>query len=103
MLKKFTILVLLSLSVLSGCAMQPQYLGSGIIQNSVDPITATAEETAKVGKACGFNIFGIYAGGDMSIELAKYNGGIKKVSSVNTSVFSIFGLIAHRCTIVSGS
>jgi hypothetical protein len=95
--------VLVLVSIISGCAMQPQSLGYGIIQNSVDPITATSETSPKVGKACGYNIFGIYAGGDMSIELAKYNGGITKVSSVNSSVFSIFGLIAKRCTIVSGS
>lgn len=84
--------------------MQQQSLGFGVIQNSVDPITATAEaDVPKMGKACGYNVFGIYAGGDMSIELATHNGSISKVSSVNNSVFSFLGLVAKKCTIVTGS
>ena len=95
--------ILSSTLLLGGCAVQQQGLGFGIIQNSVDPIGATAEASPKFGEACGVNILGIYAGGDMSIEKAKYQGSITKVSTVNTSVFSFFGLFAKRCTIVTGN
>lgn len=103
-MKKFILLILFMSSLLAGCAVQQQSLGFGVIQNSVDPITATAEaDVPKMGKACGYNIFGLYAGGDMSIELAKNKGSITKVSSVNNSVFSFLGLVARKCTIVTGS
>ena len=95
--------ILSSTLLLGGCAIQPQGLGFGIIQNSVDPVTATSETAPKVGEACGVNILGIYAGGDMSIEKAKFQGSITKVSSVNTSVFSFLGIFAKRCTIVTGN
>ena len=67
------------------------------------PYTATSNPVGnKKGQACYSSIFGIPLGGlDVSIYKAAKNGGIKKISTVDTETF--FALIYNkRCTIVRG-
>ena len=87
---------------LGGCAMVPSELGFALIQSDKEAVTATEVPARKVGEACGFNLLGIIASGDISIEKAKRNGGIQRVAAVDKRVFSILGLYSNVCTIVTG-
>jgi len=102
-MKKALFIILLPLLFLGGCVAMPQGLGYGLIQDSTDPILATSDVAIKVGEACGTNVLGIYASGDMSIDTAKKNGGITKVSSVDAKITTYFGIWGKKCTIVRGS
>lgn len=65
---------------------------------------ATSEvSTGKKGTACAKNFASFISYGDMSIEAAKINGGITKVSTVSQSVESISFLYTKKCTIVTVS
>jgi hypothetical protein len=103
-MKKGLLFGLLALSMvgLSGCAIVPSQLGFALIQSDKEPITATEVAPRRMGKACGFNILGILATGDISIEKAKRNGNIQRVASVDKEVFSILGALSQVCTIVTG-
>ena len=87
---------------LSACAIVPSQLGFALIQSNKEPITATEVAPRRMGKACGFNIFGVIAAGDISIEKAKRNGGIQRVASVDKDVFSLLGAFSQVCVIVTG-
>ena len=56
----------------------------------------------KKGRACASSILGIIGSGDSSAAAAAKAGGIAKVSMVDYSSFSVLGLYAEHCTIVSG-
>lgn len=89
--------------LLTGCVTTD--VGSGCIFTSVkEGKSATSSTSArKTGIACAKNVFGAFAWGDASIDAAKKNGGIKKVSSVDRDVFTIFGsLYSKSCTVVKG-
>jgi hypothetical protein len=103
-MKKFIILAVTLLFV-KGCAYAPSTLGFGaLVDNSVTPITATAEiKGNKKSEACGNNILGLVVTGDLSIDTAKRNGNITKVATVDSSNFSILGLFTRKCTLVTGS
>jgi hypothetical protein len=58
--------------------------------------------TPKMGKACMRSILGLVASGDASIQAAKANGNIKKVSTIDYEVENILGVVGHYCTVVRG-
>jgi len=58
---------------------------------------------AKRGKACASSILGLIATGDASVTAAAKQGGINKVGFVDYSAFSVLGLYAEHCILVSGS
>lgn len=87
---------------LTGCAVVPSQVGNALVVSESEPITATEVIPNKQGKACGFNLLGIVALGDASIERAKYEGRIKRVATVDKSVFSLLGLYSRVCTTVTG-
>ena len=64
---------------------------------------AGAGSGTKSGEACAMSILGVVALGDASIDLAKSNGGVTQVASVDHKVFSILGIYANVCTVVHGS
>ncbi len=57
---------------------------------------------AKTGEACATSILGLVATGDASIAAAKAAGGIQQVSHVDHDIFSVLGVYAKVCTVVSG-
>ena len=64
---------------------------------------ATSHDTGtKEGKACASSVLGMVATGDASIQAAKNNGGITKVTHVDHSVKNIMGFVAEWCTIIRG-
>ncbi len=68
------------------------------------------ERGSKVGRACAWNFGSLIAKGDLRIETAMKNGGITKVSSVDSETqeflsvlsFVLAPLWARYCTVVTG-
>ena len=68
------------------------------------PVTATSSAgSSKVGTATSTTYLALWAEGDASIDAAKKNGGITTVSSVDTKVHSILGIITTYTTTVRGN
>lgn len=99
-MKKISILTLASIAaLLSGCASS---IPHGAFFTDVKlPCSATANATgSKVGKSYCKSYFGVVAVGDASIEAAKANGGITKVTSVDWKAKSILGFVGeYECTV----
>ena len=87
---------------LSGCALVPSQLGYAVVVAEKEPITATEVIPNKQGQACGFNLLGIVALGDASIDKAKFDGRIRRVATVDKSIFSILGMFSSVCITVTG-
>jgi hypothetical protein len=103
MLKTFvSALSLITLSiVLNGCGHAP-FIG-GLYSEEQFPVAATANPSGnRVGEACAFQILGLVATGDASIEAARRNGGISMISSVDQTLNSYLFVYAKSCTIVRG-
>lgn len=61
-------------------------------------------EKLATGESCSRSALWLFSWGDSSIESAKMNGSIKRISSVEYKQLAIFGFIYHRfCTKVIGS
>ena len=101
-MKKGLLLAAVMGIALCGCSMVPSSLGSAMIQVDKEAVTATNAPAKRMGQACGFNLLGIIAAGDLSVEKAKRNGGIQTVSSVDKRIQSFFGVYSHVCTVVTG-
>ncbi len=87
----------------SSCGIAPSQLGQSLISVTREPVFVTTNTSySKEGKACGQNVLGIFAMGDMSIEEAKKNGGITNVSSVEKTVNNRV-VFSDVCTIVKGN
>jgi len=109
-MKKIISLILLSLFVAS-CAQTSNGVNSGVIYTSWkdrDPISRVdnSVQANKSGKACVKSVLGIIATGDSSIDTAKKNGNIIKVSYVDRT-FEAFNfyipIFQEGCTVVYGN
>ncbi len=88
-------------AVLAGCATT-QPIGSLFTDVSL-PVGVTGEATgSKTGEATCASYLGLIATGECSIDVAKQNGGITKVSHVDWHAHNILGLIGHYKVIVNG-
>lgn len=90
MKKSVCVVMLASLGMLFGCA-SPMPMGALYTELKL-PITATAISGRKHGSAGCTSVLGLVATGDCSIETAKRNGGITKVSGVDWEAKNILGL-----------
>lgn len=86
MKKSLLIASILSVLMLEACAIVPSSLGMAVVQVDKEAVTATDKPAKRIGQACGFNLLGIVAAGDLSIEKAKRAGGIQTVSSVDKNI-----------------
>ncbi len=69
------------------------------------PVAVSSNEVGrKLGKACVKHLFGLIPMGstDISIAKAAHNGGISKISSVDSS-YSNYLFMSKRCTHVNGN
>ena len=89
----------LSAIVLSSCGAP--VIGAAYTDITI-PVTATTASGSKVGTATSTTYLALWAEGDASINAAKKNGGITTVSSVDTKIHSILGLITTYTTTVRG-
>ncbi|MCJ8277324.1 MAG: TRL-like family protein [Bdellovibrionales bacterium] len=91
---------------LTGCAMVQTRAGSGALYTKVKDFTNVRyinTKTTKTGKACATNILGMILTGDMSLDKAKQDGNIRKVSTVDIEGSSILGLYSNVCLIARGN
>jgi hypothetical protein len=79
--------------MMSGCAT-PMPAGSLYTELKL-PIAATGTQGKKEGTAECKSILALFATGDCSINTAKKNGGITKVSGVDWEAKSILGIIGE--------
>lgn len=90
---------------LSGCATtgMRSMTGGGWIANFQESAMVTSDTgNSKMGMACTQNILGV-AIGDASLNAAKKNGGITRVSSVDYEVTNILFLYGKLCTVARGN
>ncbi|MDR2008834.1 MAG: TRL-like family protein [Alphaproteobacteria bacterium] len=103
-MKKLVIgLLLLTMTALGGCVSAPSQMGAALFLSTTEPVNATNGTATKTGEACGYNVLGLVAGGDFSIEAAKKKGGITQVATVDKTVTNTLFVFAEVCTKVSGS
>lgn len=76
-------LFIIALAALTGCAIPPSQTGQALVMQVNEPLLVASNPGSKTGKACAKNIFGIYTAGDISVEAAKNNGGIRRVATVD--------------------
>ena len=88
-------------ALLSGCASTiPQ--GSFFTDVKVPVSAAEGVASLKTGKSQCKSFFGVVTVGDASIEAAKKNGGITRVSTVDWKAKSILGIVGEYECIVKG-
>jgi len=97
---KKTLFLLGALALLSGCA---SYYPHGFYSTSGKMgVQDNGGPTTKTGKACMKSILGLAASGDASVEAAKANGNITKVSTIDYEVDNLLGVYGTYCTVVKG-
>ncbi len=88
--------------LLTGCGVQKPV---GVIFTDIDVPTmnpTTNSVGSKVGTAECVSYLSVVALGDCSVETAAKNGGISRISTVDTKVNSILGIINTFVTTVTG-
>ncbi|MEN9581032.1 MAG: hypothetical protein RJA70_4041 [Pseudomonadota bacterium] len=103
MFAKFGLILVVS-SLAAGCAMSASSPVTGTIYTAAKGATAVTSNvgTSKEGRACASSILGAIGMGDASIASAAKQGGITKISTVDSDNFSVLGIYATNCTIVTG-
>ncbi len=94
MKKSFAAIVTVSALMLGGCATS--YPVGGILTDITLPAGVTEHAAAKkTGVAKCQSILALVANGDCSIEAAKKDGGITKVSHVDWKANNVLGIIGN--------
>lgn len=95
--------VLLCAAWLTGCATAAAPTTGLLFSDVKGPVNSNeGTATSKQGQSCASNILGLLATGDASIEAAKEDGGINKVTTVDHATKNILGLYAQFCTVAYG-
>lgn len=97
----FSVAALASVLVLASCATPGFGPNGGLFTSTTVGVSADGQGS-KTGEACASSILGIAAMGDASVKAAAASAGISKVKSVDLKSFSILGLYANLCTVVTG-
>ncbi len=99
--------VLLGTMVLAGCAYWPSSGSNGLFYTNVTkPVAVLDAEatTVRTGEACAIGLLGLFASGDSSINAAKNNVGITKITTVEEHYKQyLLGAYSRYCVIVSGT
>ena len=91
-----------SLGFLSSCTMVTNSGTGNIFTDVVEPISVdNGVRPVKHGEACQTSVLGIISTGDASIEAAKKNGGITRVSTVDVKKNHVL-IYGTACTVVKG-
>jgi hypothetical protein len=106
MLKTKVIMGLLLLFVLVSCAGLPEAGPAAVVIDAKDgtSISDSSYMTKRKGEACSYNVLGLVAIGDQSIESAMANGNITKVSHIDKNIWAwnIYIALGKSCTVVYG-
>ncbi len=89
-----------------GCAITgfaTSRTGAGLVTVLTEPLAVAGPgEAVLEGDACAVNIFGLVVAGNTSMEKAKLEAGIRRVSTVDVKYRNILGLVGWTCTVVRG-
>lgn len=98
------IAILSALLLVTSCGTNYNKSGPGFLYTeTVDPLFVdNSVRSVKEGKACSKRILALVATGDSSIEAAKRDARIRKVSSANTEYLNVLGVYGESCTVVKG-
>lgn len=95
--------VLASVVWLSGCATVATPTPGLLFTSVQGPVNfGEGTDTAKQGRSCANNILGLFATGNASIEAAKADGDISRVTTVDHQSTTVLGLYGQFCTIAYG-
>lgn len=96
--------VLFCVTVLGGCATAAAPTNGLLFTGVKGPVNSNeGTDVSSEGTACATNVLGLLAFGDASIEAAKRDGDIERVTTVDHQTTSILGLYAQFCTNAYGS
>ncbi len=86
---------------LSGCVDAPTV---GAITSNRGPVATTgAIGGGKAGEASAYQVLGLFAWGDASIQAAARSGGISKVNNVDREALNVLGIFSSYTTKVQGN
>lgn len=107
---KKILLSLVALGLLASCTQTSNGVNAGLYTSwkDRDPMTRVDNNisSSKKGEACVTNILSIAVTGDSSVETAKKNGGVSKISYVDRTFDAVnlwFPIYQKGCTIVHGN
>ena len=102
-MKKF--IAIASVLLITSCAYPLSSTGpGGLFTATKEGVSANNNQSAtRSGTACGYNVLGVAAFGDSSVDQAKMNGGIKNIATMDREYFSVLGIFAKSCLIVKGN
>lgn len=105
-MNRFAVVILAGLAlVTTGCAaMSTRAPVTGLLYTGTKSgeTATTNHASSKEGRACAQSILGLVGTGDASINTAAANGGITRISYVDSESTSILGLYATYCSVVRG-
>lgn len=97
-----SVILFIFMGFLVDCA-SPGFGSNGYIFTSHKVgVYGTEIDGSKRGKACADSYFGVIALGNASVNEAAKKPNITKIKTINLESFSILGLYASLCTVVSG-
>lgn len=100
------IILFVSLSFFTGCATTGFFTRLGVAVIKIDKEAGALNfhkgDSLKRGEACAYNILGLVAYGDSSIDKAKKDGNMKKISYVDYDIKNFFSFFGSVCTIAHG-
>ena len=104
MKKVFKMMVVGSLVALGATGCATSHPVGGLFTNVTLPVIATDNNgsTTKVGEANCVSYLAMVATGDCSLETAKKNGNITKISHVDWQAHNILGIIGKYKVVVYG-
>ena len=101
-MKKLFMLNLVVIALLGNCATSGFGSVGVVFTSHKVGVYGTDLEGSKRGKACAESYLGFVALGDGSVQEASKKQNITKIKSINLESFSVLGLYASLCTLVTG-
>ncbi len=101
-MKKLFMLNLVVIALLGNCATSGFGSVGVVFTSHKVGVYGTDLEGSKKGKACAESYLGAVAVGDGSVQEAAKKQNITKIKSINLESFSVLGLYASLCTLVTG-
>lgn len=90
-------------AILSACQpVASPLLGMIYNETKYGDMVTSHDVGTKEGTSCANSVLGMVATGDASIQAAKNNGGITKVTHVDHATKNFVGIYSEWCTIVRG-
>ncbi len=102
-MKKTILLLIVGAGMMISCATPGFGPNGGLFSSTTTGVHgANNGAGAKVAQSCASSILGVIGFGGDTVATIAASGGITNIKSVNLKTFSILGLYANLCTVVTG-